>query len=98
MRRPGDTAIGNSVADVDQRVGEVAASIDQILAASQKMQQNIGEVATVAEESSASTEEVSASSEELPDSAARWKERQFPPLVRCIHRLPANFPRQMRRS
>jgi methyl-accepting chemotaxis protein len=56
--------IGSSVADVDQRVGEVAASIDQILAASLKMQQNIGEVATVAEESSASTEQVSASSEE----------------------------------
>src|SRR4051812_4332773 len=56
--------IGSSVADVDQRVGEVAASIAQILAASQRMQQNIGEVAVVAEESSASTEEVSASSEE----------------------------------
>jgi methyl-accepting chemotaxis protein len=56
--------IGGSVADVDQRVGEVAASINQILAASQRMQENIGEVAAVAEQSSASTEQVSASSEE----------------------------------
>jgi methyl-accepting chemotaxis protein len=56
--------IGGSVADVDDRVSQVAASIEQILEASQRMQQNMGEVATVAEESSASTEEVSASSEE----------------------------------
>jgi methyl-accepting chemotaxis protein len=56
--------IGVSVADVDRRIADIAASIDQILASSQKMQQNINEVAAVAEQSSASTQEVSASSEQ----------------------------------
>ena len=46
------------------RVAQIAAAIGQVAASSQTMNDNIGEVASVAEESSASAEQVSASTQQ----------------------------------
>jgi methyl-accepting chemotaxis protein len=56
--------ISGAVADMNDRVGQIAASVDTILASSRKMQTDLGEVVSVAEESSASAEEVSASTQQ----------------------------------
>ncbi|MBV8563790.1 MAG: methyl-accepting chemotaxis protein [Actinobacteria bacterium] len=56
--------IGDAVGDVNARIQEIAGSIDAILTASERMSTNMGEVASVAEQSSASTEQVSASTQQ----------------------------------
>ena len=58
-------AIGDAVEDMSARIEQIAAAAraDHGKCAA-RMEQNVGDVAAVAEESSASTEEVSASTEE----------------------------------
>jgi methyl-accepting chemotaxis protein len=56
--------IGGSVDSMTERTGQIAAAIAQIAANADRLQHEIGEVASVAEESSASAEEVSASTEQ----------------------------------
>jgi methyl-accepting chemotaxis protein len=56
--------IGGSVDDMTERTGQIAAAVQQIAANADRLQREIGEVAGVAEESSASAEEVSASTEQ----------------------------------
>ncbi len=62
-------SIGQAVQDMDTRIAQIAAASQQITAGATSMQQNVGEVAAVAEQSSASTEEVSASTEQTSASA-----------------------------
>jgi methyl-accepting chemotaxis protein len=56
--------IGVAVEQVSGRVAEIAAAVEQISAEAERAQDGIGEVATVAEQSSASAEQVSASTQE----------------------------------
>ena len=56
--------IGTAVEDVNERIGQIAGAAQQISAETTKMQGEIGEVAAVAEQSSAGAEEVSASTEQ----------------------------------
>jgi methyl-accepting chemotaxis protein len=58
-----------AVAAMSDRVGEIAATSQQITADSERMQEEIAEVASVAEQSSASAEQVSASTQETSASA-----------------------------
>jgi methyl-accepting chemotaxis protein len=61
--------IGQAVEDMNARIAQIAVASQQITASATSMQQNIGEVAEVAESSSACTEEVSASTEQTSASA-----------------------------
>jgi methyl-accepting chemotaxis protein len=61
--------IDTSVEDVTTRIAQIAAAIQQIAEGARQSQQDIMDVASVAEQSSASTEEVSASTEETSASA-----------------------------
>ncbi len=56
--------IGASVEDMAQRVSGIAGAIEEISASAETMQRNLGEVAAVAEQSSASSEQVSASTQQ----------------------------------
>jgi methyl-accepting chemotaxis protein len=56
--------IGESVADMTERVEAIAGAIDRIAADAQRVQRDIGEVASVAEQSSSASEEVSASTQQ----------------------------------
>jgi methyl-accepting chemotaxis protein len=56
--------IGTAVNDVTERIAAIAGAAREISAETSKMQDEIAEVASVAEQSSASTEEVSASTEQ----------------------------------
>ncbi|MDW5597226.1 methyl-accepting chemotaxis protein [Conexibacter stalactiti] len=56
--------IGTSVEDMTQRVNGIAATIGEISLSAGRMQQNMVDVAAVAEQSSASTEQVSASTQQ----------------------------------
>jgi methyl-accepting chemotaxis protein len=62
-------SIGQAVDDMNARIGQIAAASQQISASATSMQHNVGEVAAVAEASSASTEQVSASTEQTSASA-----------------------------
>jgi len=62
-------SIGAAVEDMASRIEHIAAAAQQIMASATGMQQNVGEVAVVAERSSASTQEVSASTEQTSASA-----------------------------
>jgi methyl-accepting chemotaxis protein len=57
-------AIGLAVEDVTGRVGEIAAAVHQITAEARRAENDIAEVAAVAEQSSASAEQVSASTQQ----------------------------------
>jgi methyl-accepting chemotaxis protein len=57
-------AIGTSVEDMSERVGGIARTIAEISTSASRMQQNMADVAAVAEQSSASTEQVSASTQQ----------------------------------
>jgi len=57
------------VDDVSGRVSEIAAIMEQIARAAAPMQEDMGEVSAVAEQSSASSEQVSASTEQTSASA-----------------------------
>jgi methyl-accepting chemotaxis protein len=57
-------ALGESVADMNGHVEQIAATIEQIASASQQVRGDIGEVAAVAEQSSASSQQVSASTQQ----------------------------------
>jgi methyl-accepting chemotaxis protein len=57
-------AISDGIGEVDRRVAEIAAAIAQIAASAERMREDLGEVATVAEASSAATEQVSASAQQ----------------------------------
>jgi methyl-accepting chemotaxis protein len=61
--------IGQAVEDMNARIAQIAVASQQITASATSMQENIGEVAAVAESSSACTEEVSASTEQTSASA-----------------------------
>ncbi|MGA2926055.1 MAG: HAMP domain-containing methyl-accepting chemotaxis protein [Solirubrobacteraceae bacterium] len=61
--------IGTAVEDMTARIEQIAAASQQITASAHSMQDNIGEVAAVAEQSSASTEQVSASTEQTSATA-----------------------------
>ncbi|MBV9801742.1 MAG: MCP four helix bundle domain-containing protein [Solirubrobacterales bacterium] len=61
--------IGSAVEDMGDRIEQIAAVSQQIAASALLMQEGVGEIAAVAEQSSASTEEVSASTEETSASA-----------------------------
>jgi methyl-accepting chemotaxis protein len=56
--------IGEAVDDMTARVEQIAGAAQQISAGTERMQEEIGGVATVAEESAASTEQVSASTQQ----------------------------------
>jgi methyl-accepting chemotaxis protein len=57
-------ALGESVADMNGRVEQIAAAIQQIASSSQQVQADMAEVAAVAEQSSASSQQVSASTQQ----------------------------------
>jgi len=57
-------AIGQAVEDVTSRVGEIATAVHQISAEARRAENDIAEVAAVAEQSSASAEQVSASTQQ----------------------------------
>jgi methyl-accepting chemotaxis protein len=57
-------AIAAAVDDMTSRIGEIAGAAEQISSETQQMELSIGEVASVAEESSASAEQVSASTQQ----------------------------------
>jgi methyl-accepting chemotaxis protein len=57
-------AISAGIGDVDRQVAEIAAAIEQIAASAERMRGDLGDVATVAEQSSAAAEQVSASAQE----------------------------------
>jgi methyl-accepting chemotaxis protein len=57
-------AISDGIGEVDRRVAEIAAAIEQIAASAERMREDLGDVATVAEASSAATEQVSASAQQ----------------------------------
>ena len=61
--------IGASVADMGERIMQIAAAAEQIEASAHSVQGTIQEVAAVVEQSSAATEQVSASSEQTAASA-----------------------------
>ena len=63
------TAIGAAVDDVTARVAEILEAAERIAARSHEMHSGIGEVAEVAEQSSASTQQVSASTQETSAAA-----------------------------
>jgi methyl-accepting chemotaxis protein len=56
--------IGEGVRDMDARVAGIATAVDEIAAASRRMEQDMDEVGAVAEQSSATSEEVSASTQQ----------------------------------
>ncbi|MBB4663536.1 HAMP domain-containing methyl-accepting chemotaxis protein [Conexibacter arvalis] len=56
--------IGTSVEDVSGRVGQIALAIGEISQSAARMQENMADVVSVAEQSSASTEQVSASTQQ----------------------------------
>jgi methyl-accepting chemotaxis protein len=56
--------IGTAVDDMTERVNEIASTIEQISAQARRAEDDIAEVASVAEESSASAEQVSASTQQ----------------------------------
>jgi methyl-accepting chemotaxis protein len=62
-------AIGLTIEDMGVRVGEIADGVQQIAAQAQRAESDVGEVAGVAEASSASAEQVSASTEQTTASA-----------------------------
>ena len=62
-------ALGESVEDVTTRIQSISGAVTQIAEASARMQADVADVATVAEESSASTEQVSATTQETSASA-----------------------------
>ncbi len=62
-------AIGRAVEDMSARIGSIASGSQQITATSERVNEDIGGVATVAESSSATAEQVSASTEETSASA-----------------------------
>jgi methyl-accepting chemotaxis protein len=62
-------AISVGIGDVDRQVAEIAAAIEQIAASAERMRGDLGDVATVAEQSSAAAEEVSASAEQTSASS-----------------------------
>ena len=57
-------AIRDGIGDVDRQVSEIASAIERIEHAAERMRRDLGEVASVAESSSASTEQVSASAQQ----------------------------------
>jgi methyl-accepting chemotaxis protein len=57
-------AIRDAIGDVDRQVAEIATIVERIEQGAQRMRGDLGDVATVAEASSASTEEVSASAQQ----------------------------------
>jgi len=61
--------IGGSVDDMNTRVTQIATAIQQIADASSRMQADMGDVASVAEQSSASAQQVSASTQQTSASA-----------------------------
>ncbi|WP_372789439.1 methyl-accepting chemotaxis protein [Paraconexibacter sp.] len=61
--------IGGSVDDMNTRVTQIAAAIKQIADASTRLQADMGDVASVAEQSSASAQQVSASTQQTSASA-----------------------------
>ncbi|PTL60815.1 methyl-accepting chemotaxis protein [Paraconexibacter algicola] len=61
--------IGGSVDDMNDRVTQIAAAIKQIADASSRMQADMSDVASVAEQSSASAQQVSASTQQTSASA-----------------------------
>jgi methyl-accepting chemotaxis protein len=63
------TAIRDGIGEVDAQVTEIAAVIERIEVAAQQMHGELGDVASVAESSSASTEQVSASAQQTSASA-----------------------------
>jgi len=56
--------IGGAVDDLTARAGQIAAAVQQISASGDRLEREIGDVASVAEQSSASAEQVSASTEQ----------------------------------
>ncbi|MBE2316469.1 methyl-accepting chemotaxis protein [Solirubrobacter sp. CPCC 204708] len=56
--------IGGSVEDMTARATQIAAAVQQISASGERLEREIGDVAAVAEESSASAEQVSASTQQ----------------------------------
>jgi methyl-accepting chemotaxis protein len=62
-------AIGGSIEEMTDRVGQIDEAIARISGAAQRVQADMSEVAAVAEQSSASSEQVSASTEETSASA-----------------------------
>ncbi|MES1246191.1 MAG: methyl-accepting chemotaxis protein [Actinomycetota bacterium] len=61
--------IGGAVEDVTSRIGLIAASVEQIATSADTVQRGMADVASVAEQSSASAEQVSASTQETSASA-----------------------------
>jgi methyl-accepting chemotaxis protein len=61
--------IDGRVSDVGERVEEISAAVRRIASASTKMQEDMGDIVSVAQQSTAATEQVSASTQETSASA-----------------------------
>ena len=85
--------IGTSVDDMHRRVEEIAAAIAQIAENSGRMQEDMTEVAAVAEQSSASTEQVSASTEQTSASTQEIaaSAQELASTAEQLERLVAQF-------
>jgi methyl-accepting chemotaxis protein len=87
------TRIGESVDDMHRRVEEIAAVIAQIAENSERMQADMTDVASVAEQSSASTEQVSASTQETSASTQQIaaSAQELATTAEQLERLVAQF-------
>ena len=85
--------IGSSVDDMTARIEQIAAASAADRRQRHSMQDSIGEVAAVAEESSASTEQVSASTEQTSASAEEIaaSAQELSGNAEALNRLVAQF-------
>jgi len=85
--------IGESVGGVSSRIERIAVVAQQIAASTSSMQENMAEVASVSEQSSAGAEQVSASTEETSASAEQIaaSAQELASTARELERLVAQF-------
>ena len=85
--------IGESVGGVSTRIERIAVVAQQIAASTSSMQENMAEVASVSEQSSAGAEQVSASTEETSASAEEIaaSAQELASTARELERLVAQF-------
>jgi methyl-accepting chemotaxis protein len=85
--------IGEAVEVTSGRVAEIAVSIDAIAASSQKVDADVGEVASVAEQSSAAAQQVAASSQQTLASTQEIvaSAQELTRSADELHRLAARF-------
>jgi methyl-accepting chemotaxis protein len=86
-------AIGEAVEVTSSRVAEIAAAVGGIAVRSAKMTEDIAEVASIAEESSAASEQVAASTQQTSSSTLQIASgaEELAASARELHRLAGRF-------